>query len=260
MTSLRFRQFGIPQVSKAKISFLDLPSEIRFRIYQECLISHDPILLFEWIKSHALCRNYELSPALLRTNKTIEEEASTVLYSQNVFCLVSCDPRNTSAATRSTVWDFVYFTVRSIGLKNLEKIRFLSMFFSDKFGARKNFQIPDSLLPLLDLLGQRTNPLYSLSLCFAGSFQIKTEHFEIADRLCKLKAYQLIPCADWLRSRDFKIGRGLWQILQGYIEVEAPTNIHVNNVKRAARMPHELAGEAPGIRPVRAGDGAISPL
>jgi hypothetical protein len=62
-------------------NFLSLPSELRNRIYELCLVWEEPI---------NPCMDYfysgqEVSPTLLRANKTIHREARPLFYGQNCF-------------------------------------------------------------------------------------------------------------------------------------------------------------------------------
>ncbi|KAL2066970.1 hypothetical protein VTL71DRAFT_1394 [Oculimacula yallundae] len=61
-------------------NFLTLPRELRDKIYELCLLSEEPIN--PWIDFNP---RQELTPGLLRTNKTVHTEASSLLYGQNRF-------------------------------------------------------------------------------------------------------------------------------------------------------------------------------
>ncbi|KAF7870361.1 hypothetical protein EAF04_004107 [Stromatinia cepivora] len=61
-------------------SFLSLPSELRNNIYEQ-------LLVVEKIFPYGPFRPKGLTPGLLLTRKTIHDEASSVLYAQNVFVL-----------------------------------------------------------------------------------------------------------------------------------------------------------------------------
>ncbi|KAL8841976.1 MAG: hypothetical protein Q9176_002913 [Flavoplaca citrina] len=63
-------------------SFLCLPREIRDQIYKLVLVHHSP--LNTWRNSS---RRLGLTPGLLRTNKIVLSEASSLLYAQNRFDL-----------------------------------------------------------------------------------------------------------------------------------------------------------------------------
>ena len=68
----------------------DLPAEIRLKIYSELLVLEDsiPLVLEYSTPLRAVRRRHRgdgLCPAVLRLNKQAHDEASPVLYSQNVF-------------------------------------------------------------------------------------------------------------------------------------------------------------------------------
>ena len=60
-------------------TFLDLPSELRNKIYEQLLVQQERINPYNERES--------LTPGLLRANKTVYSEASSVLYAQNCFDL-----------------------------------------------------------------------------------------------------------------------------------------------------------------------------
>ncbi|KAM0270860.1 hypothetical protein ACHAQH_009286 [Verticillium albo-atrum] len=72
--------------SHEKIGFLNLPSELRVIIYEVLLSSED------LISPNAFYLRAKYTPALLRLNKTIHREASSVLYGQNCFDFSDSDP------------------------------------------------------------------------------------------------------------------------------------------------------------------------
>ena len=61
-------------------NFLKLPSELRNRVYELCLVRQEPI--DARIKGY---QRQELTPGLLRVNKTVHREASSLFYAQNCF-------------------------------------------------------------------------------------------------------------------------------------------------------------------------------
>jgi hypothetical protein len=61
-------------------NFLSLPSELRNKIYEQLVVDHEPI---DPRFGHNL--QYKLTPGLLRANKIIHREASSLLYAQNRF-------------------------------------------------------------------------------------------------------------------------------------------------------------------------------
>lgn len=61
-------------------NFLKLPSELRNRVYELCLLNQEPIN--PWMDYN---QRQELTPGLLRVNKTVHREASSLFYAQNRF-------------------------------------------------------------------------------------------------------------------------------------------------------------------------------
>ncbi|KAH6670164.1 hypothetical protein B0J14DRAFT_598013 [Halenospora varia] len=67
--------------------FLKLPSELRNRVYGLCLLLQNPI--DPWIN---YSQRQELTLGLLRANKTVHREASSLFYAQNRFDFTMADP------------------------------------------------------------------------------------------------------------------------------------------------------------------------
>ena len=70
-------------------NLLSLPGELRKAIFQQLLVDHE--LIAPSIRVYPL---RPLSPELLRVNKAIQHEASSLLYSHNCFELTACDPKH----------------------------------------------------------------------------------------------------------------------------------------------------------------------
>ncbi|TVY19295.1 hypothetical protein LARI1_G004808 [Lachnellula arida] len=73
-------------------NFRDLPSELRNRIYELCLLHQEPI--DPW--THHYPRQ-DLTPGLLLANKTIHREANPLLYAQNRFDFTSAAPEDVAS-------------------------------------------------------------------------------------------------------------------------------------------------------------------
>jgi len=67
-------------------NLLSLPGELRNAIFQQLLMDQEPIN-----PRNRPCLPQALTPELLRVNKAIHHEASSLLYSQNCFDLTTCD-------------------------------------------------------------------------------------------------------------------------------------------------------------------------
>ncbi|TVY28417.1 hypothetical protein LHYA1_G002829 [Lachnellula hyalina] len=73
-------------------NFRDLPSELRNRIYQLCLLEQEPIDPY----SHWSPRE-GLTPGLLRVNKTVHREASPLFYAHNRFDFTLATPEQVAS-------------------------------------------------------------------------------------------------------------------------------------------------------------------
>ncbi len=92
-------------------NFLSLPSELRIMIYELLLVDPEPINMWGWPTSKVL------HPQLLRVNKEIYGEASSLLYSQNRLSLITLD------------FDYLGRFLDKIGRNNAGQIRHLCIEF-----------------------------------------------------------------------------------------------------------------------------------
>lgn len=100
-------------------NFLELPSELRNRVYELCLLHEEPIN--HWIDYN---QRQELTPGLLYANKTVHREASSLLYAQNRFDFATATPEDLASFLR-TIGDNNANCIRHIcvdfpSLRNLE--------------------------------------------------------------------------------------------------------------------------------------------
>ena len=93
-------------------NFFSLPRELRDQIYELVILHQEPI--DPWADYGP---PYNLAPELLRTNKTINREASLLLYSQNRFDFTSSTPENVASF------------VEQIGRNNADNIRHICVDF-----------------------------------------------------------------------------------------------------------------------------------
>jgi hypothetical protein len=70
-------------------NFLSLPSELRNKIYEQLLVLQEPVACptQPWLRQSQL---RALTPGLLRANKTVHLEASSMLHAQNRFDFAMC--------------------------------------------------------------------------------------------------------------------------------------------------------------------------
>lgn len=97
-------------------NFLNLPSELRNRIYELCLLKREPI----WIRSH---EHDKLAIPLFCVNKTVHAEASSFFYAQNQFVFYHSNP------------EFIIAFLGLIGRKNAGCIRYVHVTFFSHFKA-----------------------------------------------------------------------------------------------------------------------------
>lgn len=86
------------------MNIFNFPAEIRFNIYEELLVLSEPIIFKPtwngFCPQLSLSKRYGLNPALLRTNKRVQAEASPLLYSRNCFGCADLGPDKSAAFTR----------------------------------------------------------------------------------------------------------------------------------------------------------------
>ncbi|KAL8926572.1 MAG: hypothetical protein Q9208_002899 [Pyrenodesmia sp. 3 TL-2023] len=93
-------------------NFFSLPREIRDQIYEPVLLHQEPIN--PWVDDN---RQQKLSPGLLRANKTVHREASSLFYARNRFDF-----------TMGTPDDIASF-LGQIGRSNVDYIRHINVEF-----------------------------------------------------------------------------------------------------------------------------------
>ena len=141
-----------PVVSKRKISFLTLPVEIRLEIYDLLLVMRDkrtgqntPLDLFPTDSDEA-----QVELDILRTCKQIYDEASPILYSQNIFTTMYAED-----ITR---------LILHVGPANFKLIKHLDFYVP--FPAT-----PPSWLRLFNMLAKEASGLRSIRLRLDSSFE-----------------------------------------------------------------------------------------
>ncbi|KAL3459186.1 hypothetical protein BJX64DRAFT_206698 [Aspergillus heterothallicus] len=114
-------------------SFLDLPGELRNKIYDIALVRDEPI------DPRYGCLN--LVPTLLATNRTILHESRSFLYGENIFDLTASHPQLIS--------EFL----DEIGCSNAGHIRRLAINFPTLCDFDNNVRLADDSSSLLDTIG-----------------------------------------------------------------------------------------------------------
>lgn len=189
-------------------SFLDLPQEIRERIYRHALISRG---FCAWPVDDTRPRDgrpYQIWPAIIRTCRTIYAEATPILYTQNAIgfdhpsnCNVfhhimdrnyvnMCSSFIIRMRERDrTLWKNYFASqdkIRSLNgdFPNLKRIKIWfrpGNWWSPNTSAETNFE---RLLenPKLKELCQWLNELTAAEVCFLCSLRIPPQHFEYIKR------------------------------------------------------------------------------
>ncbi len=81
-----------PTTEDMSTNFLNLPNELRNRVYKLCLLHQEPI--DPWSDYN---QRLELTPGLLRANKTVHREASSLFYAQNRFNFTTVTPKDVAS-------------------------------------------------------------------------------------------------------------------------------------------------------------------
>ena len=113
------------------MNFFNFPAEIRLQIYEELFVLPEPIRLFRtgWPNLNALppadtalllYKRYGLCPALLRCSKSVNHEASPLLYSGNRFEFTDMNPTLRRRLTQSAA---LASFLTKIGHRNASFIR-----------------------------------------------------------------------------------------------------------------------------------------
>jgi len=133
-------------------NLLSLPGELRNAIFKQLLTDREPVN--PWHHSYP---PRPLTPELLRVNKAIHHEASSLLYSQNCFDLTTCDSerlvsflnpigRNNASRIQHIYIDFPY--IRNLGTDNItfeeDCVRILAKIQSDCSNLRTITTSPGS--------------------------------------------------------------------------------------------------------------------
>lgn len=138
-------------------NFLSLPSELRNRIYELCLLQPEPIEPIEPIELikrmvSLFNRRQESAVGIFRTNKVIYREASSLFYAQNHF--------DFTMATSSQVASFL----KTIGRNNSDHIRHIHISFPEFLNLDAgNVTLDDDSIGLLASIRDGCNNLGTLT-------------------------------------------------------------------------------------------------
>ncbi|KAH7123873.1 hypothetical protein B0J11DRAFT_568798 [Dendryphion nanum] len=139
------------------ITFLSLPSEVRNDIYGRLLLRQQYIAC----PTQSVFRRFqprELTPGLLRVNKMIHGEASSLLYAQNHFNLTMC--------TSEDVTSFF----KQIGYKNANYIRHIYIKFPRfRYLDMEDVTIEDDSLRILEIIRDHCHKLSTITTSLSST-------------------------------------------------------------------------------------------
>jgi hypothetical protein len=160
-------------------NFLDLPGELRNRIYKLCLLHKEPLALWTGFN-----QRHELCPSILRANKTLHHEASSLFYAYNCFDFTIATPKQ------------IALFLRTIGRKNADYIQHIYVDFP-KFYYRELSDITlsdDSISIFASIQSSCTN--LSTLTAFTGS--APTIEFELNEKDNPGSIYKALKLVDTL--------------------------------------------------------------
>lgn len=200
-----------------KTGFLDLPAELRNRVYRMLFVAHSPM---RFNHPHNFCR----SAAFLRSCKVVASEGCSILYGENTFIF----ERNRS--TRSPFWDPVpkeigYKDVRlflkMIGPENLVYLRHIRFDFEDanpgvtpylKTVEHRRYINDEHLIDCLRIL--RGAKLRKLELMFAGRRTLARTDVKFLGYLEQIRADEVVNMKEFNSWNPNKIWEWTWRDLQ----------------------------------------------
>ncbi|CAH0046428.1 unnamed protein product [Clonostachys solani] len=149
--------------------FLRAPVEIRFRIYYEIFVKDGPVHFGAdrcQLDAPLVRRPEGLSSALLRVNKTIHQEATRILYSENLFQFPDAycfrEPEGDSFCFYSAV-PYVAPFLQQIG-QNARFLRHISINFPKSFASRRPPVLQAAFIRVLRLLRESCTDLRTVEI------------------------------------------------------------------------------------------------
>ncbi|KAI1627058.1 hypothetical protein EDD37DRAFT_248009 [Exophiala viscosa] len=228
---------------KDKTGFLDLPYELRLRIYR---------LVFRGASAVDFCarRDFSKSAHFLRTSKQVHREGTRILYGENSFHF------GRSHEKRGVYWqqawkEIGYKDVRrfleTIGPVNIASLKYVSFMCED--GNKYNFPLwsdvagrqyveDASLQRVFRLIGENAM-LTKLAVCFGAKTNVKEGDYHFLHALTRMKCHQLIIYSGFreIRNRMFKTLKSkLKQVMEVPVDEDnerSPGEIKQNKVKMA---------------------------
>lgn len=181
--------------SSSAIGFLNLPLEIRLRIYRKIFVTETPI---DFASREELCR----SSAFLRTCRTVYEEGRSVLYGENAFHFERT-PR-----TRGQYWEKEWKEIgfkdvrrflETIGNSNISHMKYVSFLLFDAAPgvtpyldeAERRFANDPVLHRCFALIASNTI-LSKLALTFSGRRPLTSDDYHFLKQLTSMKCLEFV--------------------------------------------------------------------
>ena len=193
---------------KEKLPFINLPEEVRVRIYRMLFFSKAPIVF-------NTRQNLSRSAAFLRTCRLVNVEGSLILYGENSFHF----ERNVQTRGRlfDKVWREIGFRdvqsfLHMIGGHNIAHLKFISFDFYDGYfnnTTAPSFEednmryVNDPVVHhILRLIGHYAI-LEKIAVTFAGRRIIRPTDYQFLQALTSIKSYEVIQARhSWRDSKD----------------------------------------------------------
>ena len=143
-------------LQKSRATFLLLPLELRLQIYKYMFLCKKPIMM-DKNRQHRTERSLPLS--VLRTCKQIHQEASPILYSQNIFALT---------------WpDQICKWLTQIGRANIKLLKTIHILVLPKWNEEEEYfaRTTGCWYKVLDLLAQEATGLRHILIYWSASFR-----------------------------------------------------------------------------------------
>lgn len=225
--------------------FMELEPDLRNRIYRSVLVKSDVV---KFNPAPDLSR----TAAILRTNKQIHHEATGILYGENAFHL---DRTEKPRGNLYTAWKEVGYKdmrrfLETIGPRNLAKMRFLSISFTDAVlvyspelsSAERRYLNDPVVYHILKLIGESNAVLEKLVVSFGGRSSLDWDSGTFIRAFTTIKCHQLLKVCRWHHTR---ISLGLFTKMKDFMEIPMPTDVDPNK-QRAPLMHHEIGGGSTG--------------
>lgn len=220
--------------------FMKLPAELRDRIYRLLMVGKKPV-------DFDSPSDFNRSAALLRTCKTIHEEATEVLYGQNSFHFAR------TRKYRGKYWEQSWYEVgyqdvrrflEAIGPVNISKMKYISFIMtdgqdrtmaSDTHVRYPKFVNDPHLHLVLRFIGQHTT-LEKFGFMFAGRSGVGAFDFHLLNALTDIKCYQLDFIRRFRSSRS-RVSDRIEKKVREIMVVKRADGDKVNHEKNKFKVP-----------------------